>query len=655
MNAYDGNSTVPDRRAEKLAQSRIADLYSRACFTCVLIIICVMIPSYNRVTLSQRYFQVMHYFRHHFVARHAWIHRLRVYHNKSLQQCIFWCSFVGIFTLHGSQGNFFIVVKKLGRLAVALMPPLLFLTLRPSPLPKTLYLTLLPFHKWIGRIVVLAAFLHSVFYAYVMCANKVLLEKMRKPANLYGLIAMVLFVLIVVTSLAPIRRRAFRVFYTVHYLSTWLVVVLIYMHARPGVPYYTAMSLSILVAQVIYRVRITRVCVAKVQRISPTLTLMEFPLEQLALRPQYPGAHVRIRPAKGGGLARAVDYLVNGLVVPLQHPFTIANLPKDDKIQLIIRSEKFPMRDGMRYHVSGAFEPVINFLTKPRNLADSLVKYRSTFALGRGTQALLGSPLNYIVDSQRVLIVVGGTGISFGLPLLRVLNFNGCLVKLKWAIRDFRDLRILSHIRNNFEGMEVYISGQGAEDEIEIEYTDNDFSENEHTPLLSHHHMQGGSLLDNMDHVGSGNARAMDPGAKRDTKATNSANGVNSANGGYCLRNVARENTADEIDFTDVFKNDTEHKRVPVGVFREPSIIEEQEDRDKKIAIPSGVKVFHGRPRLDQHDYNWCMESECGVNDVSVDKRRVWVVAAGPPGLIDATSRWSTDSGLRFHGESFAV
>lgn len=73
MNAYDGNSTVPDRRAEKLAQSRIADLYSRACFTCALIIICVMIPSYNRVTLSQRYFQVMHYFRHHFVARHAWI------------------------------------------------------------------------------------------------------------------------------------------------------------------------------------------------------------------------------------------------------------------------------------------------------------------------------------------------------------------------------------------------------------------------------------------------------------------------------------------------------------------------------------------------------------------------------------------------------
>ncbi|KAL3230642.1 putative ferric reductase transmembrane component 8 [Nakaseomyces bracarensis] len=644
----DDSVTLAEKSPEKIAQSLIAAKYANLCFTAATIILCVIIPLYNRVQLSQRYFKIMHYFRHHFVFKHMWIHRMKLYHNKSLQLCLFWCTFISIFTLYGSQQNFYIIIKKLGRIAVALLPPLLFLTLRPSPLPNTLYLALLPFHKWIARTVVLASFLHSIFYAYIMYSNHVFIEKMKKPANLYGLAAMCLFILIAFSSVSMVRRSTYKVFYYIHYVSTWLVVILLHFHARPGIPYYTAMNMSILVAQIIYRLHVTRVSRATIVRISPSLTLVEFPIEDVAHKPKYPAAHVRL------SLCHERSFLVNffkRFMVPLQHPFTIANLPQDDKIQLIIKSNNFPLINNGKYYVTGAFEPVINFLTKPRNLQDSLSKYREN-PFRFKSQALPKSPLNYIVDSQRVLIIVGGTGISFGLPLLRILNFNGCLVRLKWVIRDFRDLKILNHIKNNFEGMEVFISAEDTkEEDIVIDYRDNLLSDSdarESTPLLAHHRVDHDLFKENR------------PQGQRY---------MTSAMQQYGLQNVARNNTEDEIDFTDFAK-----KKKPVlqGIFREPSIIREpsQEesasatasatesasDEQRRIEIPSGVKVYFGRPRLAQDDYDWCVnERECGVNDIANDKRRVWVMAAGPPALIDSASRWATDSGLRFHGESFAV
>lgn len=523
---------------------------------------------------------------------------------------------------------------------MALMPPLLFLTLRPSPLPNTLYLALLPFHKWIARIVVLASFLHSIFYAYVMYNNHVLIEKMKKPANLYGLAAMCLFILIVFSSVSMVRRKTYKVFYYIHYVSTWLVVVLIHKHARPGVPYYTAMNAAILVAQIIYRLHVTRVSRATIVKISPSLTLVEFPIEGVVVKPKYPAAHVRL------SLCHERSFIVNlfkRFMMPLQHPFTIANLPHDDKIQLIIKSNKFPLINNGKYYVTGAFEPVINFLTKPRNLQDSLTQYRN---FRFKSQALLKSPLNYIVDSQRVMILVGGTGISFGLPLLRILNFNGCLVRLKWVIRDFRDLKILNHIKNNFEGMEVYITSQDTrEEDLVIDY-----KESEETPLLSHHHVNDGMF------------KGL-PGTRPSTTTNYMTSAMQEYDG---LRNVARNNTDDEIDFTETFtKAKRKDLKVPTTIFREPSVIrepsfEQEEAAQPRIEIPSGVKVYFGRPRLSQQDYDWCVnERECGVNsnddDINEHKAQCWVMAAGPPALIDTASRWATDSGLRFHGESFAV
>ena len=70
-------------------------------------------------------------------------------------------------TLAETNHDLTYLVKRLGRVAVALLPISYFLTLRPSPLPQTLYLQLLPMHKILTRLVVLFVTLHAFIYVYI--------------------------------------------------------------------------------------------------------------------------------------------------------------------------------------------------------------------------------------------------------------------------------------------------------------------------------------------------------------------------------------------------------------------------------------------------------------------------------------------------------
>lgn len=88
-----------------------------------------------------------------------------------------------------------------------------------------------------------------------------------------------------------------------------------------------------------------------------------------------------------------------------------------------------------------------------------------------------------------------------------------------------------------------------------------------------------------------------------------------------------------------------------------------------KLRIPSTVKVFFGRPTLGGTEYAWCLQRDCDAETATDlycrsrneyganadDLSEVYVVAAGPPTLIESTRRFATDAGLHFHEESFAV
>lgn len=696
------SSSLPkfDHQMDKRLRTMGVARYARLCFTFTMFLICIALPLWNALSLTTRVFKITHYFKHHLFKSQSWIHRSRFYHNQSFHQCLFWSIIVAIATFHGVDHDLIQVTKRMGRIPVALMPPLLFLTLRPSPLPETLYLALIPMHKWISRVVVMESLLHTIFYLWLMARNGAL-NKVKKLANIYGIIAMGLFILIGITSLKSIRRRNFRLFYYVHYISTWLTVILLHFHARPGVPYYTGMNCTILIVQILYRVYHTNITTITAVKISNSLTLVEFPLKDLPIHPLLPSGHVRMSIYHNNWLKRLFHFLV-----PLQHPYTVASLPTDRTIQLVVRNGNFPLISNQKYYVTGIFEPRLTFMSKPKSpalISDSTPSSNNPFHVSSGP--LLLSRLTYKIAARRVLMCVGGSAVSFALPLLRILNFNGVNVRLIWVARNFRDLKVLNHFKNNFNGMQIYISGStGSEQDIQIDYVDNDCGLDLFSNVPTSQPVQKSLSLPTTPLTEEATAltgTASDRGGPSKAKSYDSM-----LNSGLTkdMDYFGAIDPNDEVDFTQKFsarnvrsrsQDNPKNSFIKTGmlansdVFRKPSIIEApltdhsgsatandshdednlpSEDSDMKLKIPSGVKVFFGRPTLGEADYAWCLQRECdsefatdscrlnnAYNTHVDDLSEVIVVAAGPPTLVESTRRFATDGGLHFHAESFAV
>ncbi|AAS51089.1 ACL139Wp [Eremothecium gossypii ATCC 10895] len=671
------------------ADERMVRLSGWASLALALGLVCVVVPVVNYMRLNPWVFRVMHHWRHHVMRRHGAMCR-KLVQQRTLWLALLWCMLGGACAVVGSA-DVVVVTKRLGRVAAAFMPALFLLTLRPSPLPYTLYLSLLPMHKWLGRVVVLQATVHSALYTWYF-ATSGKMAKMKKTANWMGAVALLAFVLIAATSLPAVRRRRFRTFYYVHYVGTWVSVLAVHVHSRPPVTTYTVLNVALLLYQAWYRISRMSTTTVTVVPISTSLALLEFPLADLVEKPQLPSGHVRINLRAPSILGRVFQH-----IMPMQHPFTVASLPTDTTVRLIVRKSRFPLVNNGKYYVTGAFEPKVDFLSHRKRRMPGSWAPEPASPFQCQSPSLQSSPLHYNIKASRVLMVVGGSAISFGLPFLRILNFNGVNVRLIWVCRDYHDLRILSQFRSNFNGLEIYVTGTNCEEQdLNIDYVDYDerSSEGERDPercaLLSPKASEyncltpttGGSTLSGRD-------------AHNYSTFQNRCHSCKHLDRGCRdLEDHAIADINDEIDFTDFFStrhstskyHPKENSKLPVitkdSVFRKPNyVVPPVFDRydlktgfttyttREKLSIPTGVKLFFGRPVLSPRDYHWCLQKECIgpsetneccradiANSTHVDDlARVWVLAAGPQALVEATRIWASDGGLHFHEESFKV
>ncbi|KAI5963744.1 FRE8 [Candida pseudojiufengensis] len=379
-------------------------------------------------------------------------------HFSTIIQLIFWVVFLSSLSLIDIyHGDLIFLAKRLGRVCANCLPTVLFLTLRPSPLPNILYLTLIPIHKWLSRLIIVQAVIHTIIYLFYFNYSNTWF-KAWKLENIYGWIALFGFLVIIFTSLSKFRARWYKTFYFCHYASTWIIVACLQFHIRPS-PYtlYTIANVSILLCQIIYRLHLTRVSTkseVKVIDVSPNLSLIEFP-NNLIVKPAIaPGAHIRITNYSSNFIVRIWKQ-----IIPNYHPYTLVSLPQDKQQKLIIRKSKFKILNNYRYLITGSFDPHLMFIhyKQPKNSSNT------NFTLSK-----------LHIDAKRVLIVVGGSAISFALPILRSMNYHGIPTKVIWVIKDFRDVLILKY----FEG---YIHG----DDFEIFITGNDNLDQEKSLLTS--------------------------------------------------------------------------------------------------------------------------------------------------------------------------
>lgn len=335
-----------------------------------------------------------------------------------------WCLiifFVGGFHIEDFPEEYVTVAKRYGRIAYSLIPLNIYLILRPANVRLWkigYYIENLNLHKWLSRLIAVCSAIHAAGYCYKWIKEGKLLTKPFKLLNFLGVIAFVLFAILIVVSIRSMRRRNYILFYLLHNITAWCMVLLITLHARPGVTAIAFVNLALLGYQLYLRFYAAfKIDTLKVID-SPRSTLRIIKISQPdTFQNWLPASHIRL------------NYSVLNIRswVTATHPFTLANIIDDDNHNLVLIVKK----------TSFAFDPMQSYiLTGP---------YPSL-------------PAPFFTNSKIVNLICGGSGISFVLPIYRY--FKVCnpisIVRLVWCIREKEDTFIINQL--DIEGIEVYIT-----------------------------------------------------------------------------------------------------------------------------------------------------------------------------------------------------
>ncbi|CAK7892590.1 probable metalloreductase Aim14p [[Candida] anglica] len=335
------------------------------------------------------------------------------------------------------KDNYTVFIKRTGRLCVALIPFDMFLVIRSSGYSSSPtsgqffnYLAHINLHKWISRLIILFSSIHSIGFIWKWIHEGVLYDKIFILLNSLGVIVWITSLILIIISLKYFRSRYYRYFYLWHNITVWGFVVLIGFHARPGISLYSFLCIMILFLQIYLRFS-QQTTLEEVQIVKPNSNsgLYVVRINKLYVPPWSPGSHIRISESNS-----FKQYLYPS------HPYTIASTIDDSTLDLVVRtSKRFQFHQGVKYNLSGPYTSL---------------------------------PDPFFSTAEQVVIICGGSGISFGLPLIKGLTLNSnAKVDLFWCIRTIGDLEILKILQVN-ENINVYITG--VENDIYTEGGDED-------------------------------------------------------------------------------------------------------------------------------------------------------------------------------------
>ncbi|CCF56759.1 hypothetical protein KAFR_0B04620 [Kazachstania africana CBS 2517] len=325
------------------------------------------------------------------------------------------------------HGNLSLYSKRLGRLSYVLVSLNLFLGLKPSLLQGYTYNDFVPLHKWLSRAIIIIAMIHALGFLvkWSMDEQVSFVAKISNIWNLLGVIVLLSAFLLIFISIKPIRTRYYALFYIVHNIVDFLLVTVIPLHARPGVtmPYFL-LNLVLISCHIILRIKNTKQfkISSRIDGISQSSNLTVIKLPRNLLPSNFPpGTHIRVSPY--------TKYHPLYWLVP-SHPYSIASLSEGDEIILILNESTFKFEDTETYLLQDYF---------PANL-----------------------PLESLSNCEKTLIVCGGSGISFGMPVFNFLQKMNSkqIVRLIWITKRFEDFKFLSSLVNLELGkdMEVYVT-----------------------------------------------------------------------------------------------------------------------------------------------------------------------------------------------------
>lgn len=331
------------------------------------------------------------------------------------------------------------LTKRLGIIAISQMPVQYILALKSlNPIAFVLrssHEEINRFHRALGRIIHLLLLAHAVLYINFFYQNGILLQKIiSSRATQTGIIGIISMDLLAVTAWKMIRTYSYRIFFITHLSVAMIIPPLIWFHAHSA-KVFVAEAILVFLADIVSRKLDTVTSTAVVESVPGTNLVKvttKVPFHKIGRFQQHPGSHVYLQipgPSRRSQDPFSKDYLVHEF---LFNPFTVAAVdPDQGKLTLVARELAGPTTSTLRHLAHDAVDDAAP--AAPRQISLSIEGPYGVASLFPG---LAGG------DYDRVLLVSGGVGATFTVPLFRALAADSpaARVQLVWSVRTSSDV-----------------------------------------------------------------------------------------------------------------------------------------------------------------------------------------------------------------------
>ncbi|KAF5660735.1 ferric cupric reductase transmembrane component 2 [Fusarium heterosporum] len=348
---------------------------------------------------------------------------------------VVWTVWLLVLSVLGTGKDYLHLTKRVGIVATSQMPIQYLLALKVlnpyAYLMRSSHEHLNRYHRVLGRIIYSLLILHAVLYNVFFVESGIWLKRFFAPVVFAGVAGLIVLHALNGTAMARVRHVSYRLFFIVHLMGAFALPPLIYYHATSS-RFYIVEAIGIFVLDLAAR-KITTITAPAVVEAIPGTSLVKvtakLPKSKVAKYAARPGSHIylNVPPASRPGIGQfSAPYLVFEF---LYNPFTVASTNQEtDELTFVARTRTGPMT-GRLHHLSST-----------SNARTSAEKVELNI---EGPYGTIGKTFNDLVTSgiNRVLIVAGGVGATFAVPLYHAILAENSIthVQLIWAIRSAGD------------------------------------------------------------------------------------------------------------------------------------------------------------------------------------------------------------------------
>lgn len=318
------------------------------------------------------------------------------------------------------------ITKRFGHIAASQFPLHFMLTMRTQYSPLALafgtsHEELNPWHRVSGRVIYFLLLNHALWYLNYFVQAGVAYKRLTSAVVIIGIISFLAITILTTTALAAVRRWSYRVFFMSHLILGIAVLPLLFVHTKE-LRFYVAEAFALFICDIALKRLDTSTGLTTISKVANTKLIklkIPIPPAKFSRFAAAPGQHVYLSiPGesipKNAPRPSLHEFLFN--------PFTIAEVSPTD-VTLVLRTQNGPTTSSI-------------------NTLAALSKAKPPINIQGPYGAARGFP-NFLDKYDRVLLVAGGVGATFILPIYRELrtemeseSISSDRLKFIWSMRS---------------------------------------------------------------------------------------------------------------------------------------------------------------------------------------------------------------------------